>query len=129
MALRRALSPLRGRVAVTRSLAGQWLVPASLVPHVAWRARWTKKQGKRYYGYQHHISTDRPEKLIRCCKGATAHVHDSQVFDELLDPRNRSADVGKSLSNKAMRRTASAPRFEPAWSISSVTKRRWAVSW
>ena len=56
-------------------------------------ARWTKKHGKSYYGYKNHISTDRAHKLIRGWKATAANVHDSQVFDELLDPSNTSADV------------------------------------
>ncbi len=56
-------------------------------------ARWTKKHGKSYYGYKNHISVDNKNKLIRSYDVTDASVHDSQVFEELLDQDNSSADV------------------------------------
>jgi IS5 family transposase len=56
-------------------------------------ARWTKKHAKSYYGYKNHISIDRKHKLIRHFEVTDASVHDSQVFDVLLDDSNTSADV------------------------------------
>lgn len=57
------------------------------------QARWTKKHGKSHYGYKNHISTDRQHKLVRGWQATAANVHDSQVFDELIDPVNTSADI------------------------------------
>lgn len=56
-------------------------------------ARWTKKNDASYYGYKNHISIDAKHKLIRDWIVTDACVHDSQVFEELLDPGNTSADV------------------------------------
>lgn len=56
-------------------------------------ARWTKKHGKSYYGYKNHVSIDRDQKLIRRWSSTDASVHDSQVFEELLDENNTSGDV------------------------------------
>lgn len=56
-------------------------------------ARWTKKNGKSYYGYKNHISVDVKHKLIRRVRVTGAQVHDSQVFDELLDENNTSRAV------------------------------------
>lgn len=56
-------------------------------------ARWTKKHGKSHYGYKNHISVDHQHKVIRRYTVTCASVHDSQVFEELLDPTNSSADV------------------------------------
>lgn len=56
-------------------------------------ARWTKKHGKSYYGYKNHIGVDREHKLIRSWKATAANVHDSQVFEELIDPTNTRAEV------------------------------------
>jgi len=56
-------------------------------------ARWTKKHGNTFYGYKNHVSIDRDQKVIRCWSSSTASVHDSQVFDELLDASNTSGDV------------------------------------
>jgi IS5 family transposase len=48
-------------------------------------ARWTKKNEERHYGYKNHINADQPYKLIQSYAVTPASVHDSQVFDELLD--------------------------------------------
>ena len=56
-------------------------------------ARWTKKNGKSYYGYKNHISVDVKYKLIRNYAVTDASVHDSNVFGELLDDSNSSRGV------------------------------------
>lgn len=56
-------------------------------------ARWTRKNSKNYFGYKNHVSVDVQHKFIRRCKTTPANVHDSNVFEELLDPDNTSRDV------------------------------------
>jgi len=56
-------------------------------------ARWTKKNGKSYYGYKNHIGIDRKHKLIRRYAETDASVHDSQKLDEVLDKANTSNEV------------------------------------
>ena len=56
-------------------------------------ARWTKKRGKSFFGYKNHIDIDVEHKLVRTFKVTPANVHDSQVFDELIDPDNRDPGV------------------------------------
>lgn len=56
-------------------------------------ARWTKKNGQSHYGYKNHIEVDNDNKLIRKYQVTDASVHDSRVFEELLDPENSNADV------------------------------------
>lgn len=56
-------------------------------------ARWTKKNGKTYYGYKNHLNVDVKHKFIRSYSVTDAAAHDSRVFDELLDETNTSADV------------------------------------
>jgi len=56
-------------------------------------ARWVKKNGKTFFGYKNHISVDVKHKLIRGYEVTDASVHDSNVFEELLDPNNSSRDV------------------------------------
>jgi IS5 family transposase len=56
-------------------------------------ARWTKKNGKNYYGYKNHICIDVKHKLIRSYDVTNASAHDSAVFEQLLDKRNSSRDV------------------------------------
>ena len=43
--------------------------------------QWTKKHGKRYYGYKDRIGADRNHKLIRRYAETYAPVQDSQEFD------------------------------------------------
>jgi IS5 family transposase len=56
-------------------------------------ARWTRKNSKNFFGYKNHISIDVKYKLIRRYGVTSANVHDSNVFDDLLDPNNTSRDV------------------------------------
>ena len=56
-------------------------------------ARWVKKNGKNYYGYKNHVSVDVKYKLIRGYAVTDAAIHDSQVFEVLLDKHNTSRDV------------------------------------
>jgi IS5 family transposase len=56
-------------------------------------ARWTKKNGKDYYGYKNHVTVDVKHKFIRSFAVTDASIHDSQVFEELLAESNSSRDV------------------------------------
>ena len=56
-------------------------------------ARWVQKNGKNYYGYKNHVEADVKYKIIRNYKVTDASVHDSNVFEELLDETNTSRDV------------------------------------
>ena len=55
-------------------------------------ARWTKKNGKSFFGYKNHVSVDVKHKLIRAFSVTAASVHDSRVCEELLR-ENTSRDV------------------------------------
>ncbi|WP_241086728.1 transposase [Candidatus Vondammii sp. HM_W22] len=46
-----------------------------------------------HYGYKSHISIDRKHKVIRKYAITSAEVHDSQVFEELLDENNSNGSV------------------------------------
>ena len=56
-------------------------------------ARWTKKQGKSFFGYKNHVNADAKHKLIRRYEVTDAAVHDSQALDALLTKGNTSSDV------------------------------------
>lgn len=56
-------------------------------------ARWTQKNGENHFGYKNHVQVDVENKFIRDYEVTPANTHDSQVFEELLDPDNTSADV------------------------------------
>jgi IS5 family transposase len=55
-------------------------------------ARWTKKNGKPYFGYKNYISVDVKHKLVRGWQVTHAAVHDSNVFEDILS-ENTSRDV------------------------------------
>ena len=52
-----------------------------------------RKNGQNHYGYKNHIDVDVKHKLIRDYEVTPASVHDSQVFEVLLDEDNSSRDV------------------------------------
>ena len=56
-------------------------------------ARWTKKNGEKYYGYKNHAKVDSKSKFIKKFAVTDASVHDSQPLDDLLD----KSDKGQSL--------------------------------
>lgn len=56
-------------------------------------ARWVQKNGKNYYGYKNHVEADVKYKIIRDYKVTDASVHDSNVFEDILDENNTSRDV------------------------------------
>ena len=68
-------------------------------------ATWTKKNEKSYFGYKNHVNADSSTKLISRYAVTTASVHDSQVFEELLDvpeaPRNVVVYADKAYRSDA----------------------------
>jgi len=56
-------------------------------------ARWVKKNGVSRFGYKNHVCVDVKHKLIRKYDVTHAAVHDSNVFESLLDKDNTSRDV------------------------------------
>ena len=65
-------------------------------------ARWTKKNGKSYYGYKNHIKVDKDSKIITDCIVTAANVHDSQCFEELLDENDRDVWADSAYTGKAL---------------------------
>ena len=56
-------------------------------------ARWTQKNGVNHYGYTNHVAVDVKHKFVRRWAVTGAAVHDSQLFEELLDERNSNGNV------------------------------------
>ena len=69
-------------------------------------AKWTKKNGKSHYGYKNHIEIDNDKKLIRKYKITDASVHDSNVFEELLDSSNSSKDLWADSAYRSQEKEA-----------------------
>jgi len=55
-------------------------------------ARWTEKNGQRYYGYKNHAKTDAKSKLIDTYTVTSAEVHDSQVVEPLVREEDKGQD-------------------------------------
>jgi IS5 family transposase len=53
-------------------------------------ARWTKKNHEVHYGWKNHLKADLKTKLILSSSTTAASVHDSQVFEELLDEKDQA---------------------------------------
>jgi IS5 family transposase len=56
---------------------------------------WTKKNHETHYGYKNHINADAATKLIQDYRVTPAHVHDSRVFEDLLDTQTAETQGGK----------------------------------
>ena len=77
-------------------------------------ARWVKKRGRNYYGYKNHVGVDRKHKLIRTYQVTDASVHDSQPFQQLLDPNNTGKQVwaDSAYRSKKIDQTLKQKRLE-----------------
>ncbi|WP_241086330.1 transposase [Candidatus Vondammii sp. HM_W22] len=67
------------------------------------------KHGKTHYGYKKHISIDRKHKAIRKYAITSAEVHDSQVFEELLDENNSNRSVWADSAYHSVEREVALP--------------------
>ena len=78
-------------------------------------ARWTKKNGVSHFGYKNHVQIDAGSKFIRDFSVTDASVHDSQVFETLLDAENSNADVfaDSAYRSKKAEGTLEAKGFRP----------------
>jgi len=64
-------------------------------------ARWTKKNNEVHYGYKNHVKVDAKTKLIDTYVTTAASVHDSQVFEELLDEGDKVILADSAYKSKA----------------------------
>ena len=56
-------------------------------------ARWMRKNGRNFFGYKNHISIDVKHKFVRNYDVTSASVHDSNIFERLLDEKNTGRSV------------------------------------
>jgi IS5 family transposase len=56
-------------------------------------ADFTKKNGKRYFGYKNHINMDKRHKFIRSYDATPASPHDSQHFEAVFDEENTGSEI------------------------------------
>ena len=66
-------------------------------------AHWLKKNGVSHFGYKNHLAVDRATKLITNWEVSPASVHDSQVFEVLLDahpPKGHEVSADRAYRSK-----------------------------
>jgi IS5 family transposase len=56
-------------------------------------ARWTEKNGEKYYGYKDHAKIDTKSNLIDTYEVTSAEVHDSQPTAQLLREEDRGQEL------------------------------------
>ena len=54
---------------------------------------WVKKSGKNSFSYKNHIQVDVKHKFVRDYEVSDAALHDSNIFEEILDENNSNKDV------------------------------------
>ena len=63
-------------------------------------ADFTTKRGKHYFGYKGHIAMDEQSEVIKQVEFTKASVHDSKVFDQLVDLTEEAVFADKGYANK-----------------------------
>ena len=63
-------------------------------------ADFTKKRGKSYYGYKGHIAMDSKTEVIKKVEFTSASIHDSNMFDTLVDQTERAVLADKGYANQ-----------------------------
>lgn len=56
-------------------------------------ARWTKKNGEKFFGYKNHAKVDTKGKFIDNYIVTDASVHDSQALDDLLTEKDKGQEL------------------------------------
>jgi len=67
-------------------------------------AWWTRKHGRRYFGYKNHAKIDQRTKLIESCAVTPANVHDSQVLFDLVEEGDGRLYGDSAYHSEATRR-------------------------
>lgn len=63
-------------------------------------ADFTKKRGKSYYGYKGHIAMDSETDVIKKVEFTSASIHDSNMFDSLVDQTEKAVLADKGYANQ-----------------------------
>jgi len=64
-------------------------------------ARWTKKNNEVHYGYKNHAKVDAKSKLVSAYATTPASVHDSQVFEGLIDEDDKAVFADSAYQSEA----------------------------
>ncbi len=87
-------------------------------------ARWTKKNEQVYYGYKNHVNVDQDTQLIECFEVSSASVHDSVVFDQLIDAsRDEESGTRAVYADSAYRSAEREADLEAAGIASQICEK------
>lgn len=87
-------------------------------------ARWAKKNEQTHYGYKNHLNVDQDTKLIECFEVTSASVHDSVVFDQLVDAgRDEESGTRAVYADSAYRSAEREARLEAAGITSQICEK------
>lgn len=103
-------------------LPSDWVKKPHKLAQKDTQARWTMKRKQSYYGYKNHIGVDVKHKFIRRYAVTSAEVHDSQVFEPLLDESNTKRTV---YADSAYRSEEAEALLQNKGYISRVHHRAW----
>ena len=98
---------------------GSKLVRSSLDPDAAW----TKKDGRRHFGYKAHVALDTGSRIVRRAKLTPANINETSCADELICGDERAVYADKAYDSKA--RSAALK----ARGIRNRIMRRWHWRW
>jgi IS5 family transposase len=66
-------------------------------------ADYTKKNNKSHYGYKGHIAVEEESNIIKKVEFTKASIHDSEMFDNLVDYNEESVLADKGYASKQRR--------------------------
>jgi IS5 family transposase len=76
-------------------------------------ARWTKKGGKRYFGYKAHVGIDKGSAIIRRSKMTDASVNDTVPADELISGDEEAVYADQAYDKHERRAGLAARGIKP----------------
>lgn len=76
-------------------------------------ARWTKKGGKRYFGYKAHVGVDQGSAIIRRSKLTDAAVNDTVPADELISGDEKAVYADQAYDKHERRAGLAALGIKP----------------
>jgi transposase, IS5 family len=86
-------------------------------------AAWTKKDGRRYFGYKAHVALDMQSRIIRRLAFTPANVNDTSCADALICGDERTVYADKAYDSKAR---SAALKVQ---GIRNGIMRRWHWAW
>ena len=95
------------------------LVRSALDPDAAW----TKKNGRRYFGYKAHVALDMESRIVRRLAFTPANINDTSCADDLICGDERTVYADKAYDSRARRAALKA------YGIRNGIMRRWHWRW